>query len=1099
MKKIISILLACALFSGSCVSAFAQGTAEVVRAEEITERMEKREDDRGLSVEERIEKRKAEAEKERLERRSKEDGREAELNSDDFGIDPSVSGEDGMEKYGVTYTFKDGTLTISGDGDIIGFVDAFAVKVKSVVIGEGVTTIPDDTFENFYNLKSVTFSDSVEFISNDAFSKCHNLKSINIPANVSYIAGDAFSDCYSLENITVAEDNADYKSIDGVLFGMIDGEQSLIQYPAGNKRTTYTIPEGTAGISYDAFKRCINLKEITVPDSVTEIYSGAFSYCTNLERITLSDSITTLEDDTFLYCMSLKEITIPDMVDYIGDDVFGYCYNLETAVLPASLDNFGNYVFDYCYSLESIQIAEGNEEFRTEDGILFGTVKATGENGETVSTNAIIKYPPAKEGAEYTIPDDVTSIYKYAFTDTEYLQKVVIHDGVTDIREHAFGYSSIKNVELPENMTLIPDGMFLGCYDLTEIVIPDSVSRIEDHAFSDCYSLENIKLPENLKSIGAYAFADCSGLTGIEIPAKGFGEVTEFYEIGERIFARCYMLEKVTLPDTFPMLTSGMFLDCLSLKEINIPASVTEIDTNVFSGCYSLEKINVDENNTAYKSIDGVLFQTVSDENEEELDLVKYPPNKEGSSYDIPSVVTSLSVGAFSDNVNLERVTVPDGITAIGTDVFSFCENLVSIELPQTVNSIGKGAFEWCEKLKEIRLPDAVEEIGAGAFEGCYSLEEMYIPEARINDDAFLYCSIKAFNISEENEIYTEIDGVLYDEDMTNLVAYPSGSENTTYTIPASVYFMNDSLSECYNLEEILVEEGNERFKAIDGILYDYDVTRIEKYPKGKTDEEFIIPDTVTDFGYTDYEFNMYVKSITLPASMKNINDYAFEYYYELEEINVDENNKYYKDVDGVLFTKDSGMLVYYPMAKQGAEYKVPAGTAGIYNDAFYDNDYITEVIIPNGTAYIGSYAFEDCSNLERITIPRSVVNMYTGTFDLVSDEFVIRGYENSYAEAMAYDWGFDFEVLAETLISAAASKTGSQVKVSLGESADGIIYAVQYDKDGYILAIDSQNTTADVLEYTIILAEAENEAETKVFILDRNNNVTPVAEVMKV
>ena len=207
----------------------------------------------------------------------------------------SVFAEDDILNY-LTYEIVDGGVTITDCDESI----------------SGEVVIPD-TIEG-YPVTSIGYC---------AFIECTNLKEITIPDSVTSIGYGAFAYCVVLTSITVDKNNANYSSDEyGVLFNKDKTE--LIQYPTGNSRTSYIIPDSVTSIGELAFYCCTSLTEITIPDSVKSIGDAAFGICTNLKEITISDSVTSIGAGAFVYCDSLTEVTIPANVTEIGANAFGY-------------------------------------------------------------------------------------------------------------------------------------------------------------------------------------------------------------------------------------------------------------------------------------------------------------------------------------------------------------------------------------------------------------------------------------------------------------------------------------------------------------------------------------------------------------------------------------------------------------------------------------------------------------------------------------------------------------------------------------------------------------------------------------------------------
>ena len=136
-----------------------------------------------------------------------------------------------------------------------------------------------------------------------------------------------------------------------------------------------------------------------------------------------------------------------------------------------------------------------------------------------------------------------------------------------------------------------------------------------------------------------------------------------------------------------------------ALTEISIPSSVNKISGyNAFYNCKNLLSINVAEANTAYCSIEGVLF------NKEMTELMLYPSQKIDTEYTIPDGVVSLADYAFDDNLNIMHIGIPDSVTHIGECVFTGCENLSSFSFSENIEYIGQNTFSgtaWLEMQKE--------------------------------------------------------------------------------------------------------------------------------------------------------------------------------------------------------------------------------------------------------------------------------------------------------------------------------------------------------------------------------------------------------------
>ena len=321
---------------------------------------------------------------------------------------------------------------------------------------------------------------TVTSIGDKAFAFCTNLTSITIPDGVTNIKDGAFYGCKILTTIEVGAQNVNYAEVNGVLFNK---EETLL----------HTYPAGKTGANY------------VIPDSVTSIGDNAFGACKSLTSITIPDGVTSVDEWAFWECASLTSITIPDSVTSIGVGAFSTCTSLTT-----------------------IEVGAENVNYADVNGVLFNKEKTL-----------LHTYPAGKTGANYVIPDRVTSI---------------------------------------------GDNAFFNCNRLTSIIIPDGVSSIGEYAFNKCTSLTNITIPDSVTSIGRIAFFKCSKLTSITIPDG----VTS---IGASAFTFCDSLTSITIPDSVTSIGQSAFWSCPSLKSITIPNRVTSIGGSAFYGCNSLTAI----------------------------------------------------------------------------------------------------------------------------------------------------------------------------------------------------------------------------------------------------------------------------------------------------------------------------------------------------------------------------------------------------------------------------------------------------------------------------------------------------------------------------
>ncbi len=354
--------------------------------------------------------------------------------------------------------------------------------------------------------------------------------------------------------------------------------------------------------------------------------------------------------------------------------------------------------------------------------------------------------------------------------------------------------------------------------------------------------------------------------------------------IGMDVFSGFASLAVVDLPSTLTNIGDYAFSGCESLTSIHLPASLASLGMLPFVSCLSLTSISVDEANTNYSSIDGVLF------NEAQDTLICFP-NGKGTSYTIPSSVTTLGHGAFFKSIFLESVTIPSSVTTLGGSVFGFCESLNNVFLPNTITSMGSSVFVFCTGLTSVSLPSGLTVLPASTFQGCGSLPGVILPSGltSIELDAFSGCSFLS-SISIPNGV-THIGSRAF-QDCISLgnVTLPEGlltiggnaftncDTMTAVAIPASVTSIGDyAFAECSSLATISVAAANTVYAFTpDGVLYSEDMTTLICYPSGKTEATYVIPSSVATIVSNAFRNNPYITSVIIPISVSTIDYIGF-------------------------------------------------------------------------------------------------------------------------------------------------------------------------------------------------------------------------------
>lgn len=229
-----------------------------------------------------------------------------------------------------------------------------------------------------------------------------------------------------------------------------------------------------------------------------------------------------MPEQCFYDVPNIESVVISGAVD-VPRDMFGKCTGLKKVTLKNGVRSIGEDAFRDCSSLE---------------GVIF----------------------------ENTVLEKISD---GAFWGCSALSSIALPDSVTEIERNAFFETGLRNIQLPEKLTLIGGGAFCNCKNLKQVQLPPQLKELGEGAFFNCENLAQIQLPSQLNKLGTDAFRDCTSLDKIDIPA-GLKQIESatFCNTG---------LTSVTLHEGLTKIEDWAFHDCLKLKKIRIPKSVTDI------------------------------------------------------------------------------------------------------------------------------------------------------------------------------------------------------------------------------------------------------------------------------------------------------------------------------------------------------------------------------------------------------------------------------------------------------------------------------------------------------------------------------------------
>lgn len=484
-----------------------------------------------------------------------------------------------------------GFLTISGEGampdlgtDGYPWDKVTSVRLYSVVIEEGVTTIGSGAFSGQEDLAYATIPDSVTLIKYDAFFNCIDLQTVYLGSGIETIEWWAFFGCKSLTDVYYNGSKADWIKIAigtnndpltkaEIHFAKDAPPPEITASGVCGPELTWTLDnyglmtisgsgpmdDMSSGAPWEDYNGAV--MSIVIEEGVTTIGKKAFSSISGFTEISLPDGLTTIEAKAFLNCSGLENIIIPETVTKIGGNAFENCRKLTSISIPNSVTELGEWAFGNCVRLADVTLGSGLSELK------YATF--AGCNSLT----------------EITVPGNITTIGNDAFFNCISLKELTISDGVINIERNAFiRCISLESLILPDSVEFIANSVFSGCENLREISLGSGLTTIDYSAFDRCKSLVSINIPDSVTSIGDGAFEYCTSLVDAVI-GNGLNTVPS------RIFSGCTSLSDVTLGSSVEIIESSAFNDCKGLTNIVIPASLKTVYSGAFDDCTALTDV----------------------------------------------------------------------------------------------------------------------------------------------------------------------------------------------------------------------------------------------------------------------------------------------------------------------------------------------------------------------------------------------------------------------------------------------------------------------------------------------------------------------------
>lgn len=663
----------------------------------------------------------------------------------------NYSGKCGGEGDGsnITWSFNTdtGLLKFEGTGKMANYgpdgafpspwYDKYESQIRSVEIGEGITSIGSCAFYKCINLASAVIPEGVTTLGDSAFSACRSLKEIYIPSTVEKIGTRTFSWFVGLEKITVSENNPVFHSDGNCII-----ETATKTLLTGCNTSVIPTDGSVTAIGDNAFSGCNGLSSIVIPDCITSIGECPFVFCnSNLTVIFPTGSASYIHDvkynrnnNCFIDTTTKKLIAICEnsviptngSVTSIGERALSYVPELPSINIPSAVTQidagaFSGSSFEKVFFLSSDVIIDDGADIPAST-VIYGDAGSTAESYAQTHGNTFAKvlYSGSVNTMEWRIYDDRVMLFSGVGSTGNYNNSK---------RPWAEYEDSFSDVVVGEGITKLGDRTFYAYKKvLKSITLPNTLEYIGASVFSDCTALTEIKLPNNsLRSLGNSAFGGCTGIKHFHIP----GTVWSMHNS----FSGCTGIETITVDwmSTYYRAEDGilynldkseiLFVYSLDGTTLTIPKTARNIQSSALDLCTELERFECEEGSKYYTAADGVLYANTS-----QGKMLVMAPKKLAGKLVVPDDVTIVRQNAFNSCTLLTEVQLPASLTKIDGATFRFCSSLAKINIPESVTYIGQRAFEGCSSLPEVlTITKSVKYIGEYAFNGCTSLKFIYI------------------------------------------------------------------------------------------------------------------------------------------------------------------------------------------------------------------------------------------------------------------------------------------------------------------------------------------------------------------------------------
>lgn len=617
------------------------------------------------------------------------------------------------------------------------------LKIKKIVIGDGITQIGNFAFAGCTNLQEIVFPQkNLKKIKENVFYGCSSLKEFIVPEGIESLGKGFLYDCLSIEKISFPS------TLKEIPCFANDGEGLP-------KLRSVELAEGIEKIADGAFCYHKNLKTIVLPSTLKEIGEYSFDFSGFVE-ITIPSNLKKVTRRAFEGDTNLKYVNLEDGVTIIEEDAFRDCTQLQYISIPESVTDIDALAFNGCPNFY-IKGKKGSyaEKYANEYMIPFrtGSYKVIFKNnGRTVSTeyadkNESVTPPSLEEKPGYTLSWDA---------DYTNIQEDMVINAVWTKKDNGGG-----------NTTIIVSPSETNKYTVTfkdrgKIVKTEKVKSgdaaeypyINRNGYELSWDKDFSKVTANITVNAVWTVIKPNKVTSLtaEVQKNSIdlswdrAENTDYYLVYRKTTSDT---EYKQIKKTTKILWTDEDVEPGTEYSYKV-VGVCSVDGKKYQGADSdivTAKIGTPQVGDVY-SVGDLKYKVTGAKEVSVIGLAK-----EEVEIKIPSAVsisgkaykvTSVQEKAFYQNEDIVSIAIGNNVIYIGKYAFYQCPNLETVKFGKRVSVISTCAFTQCPNLENVTLPSSIRRIGAKAFYQCTSIKVL-----KINGSALEYVGKKGLAVNK--------------------------------------------------------------------------------------------------------------------------------------------------------------------------------------------------------------------------------------------------------------------------------------------------------------------------------------------------------------